>query len=586
MGMCDASDFFSIDLVLDDTLEVELIFLQLEGDLNAAIRDPSGAIVATASSATDNEFLSWVATSDGEHTIEVLMFAELGPYPGNSYEMNITLTPGVPPACADDLAEENDTEATATPVVPDLYPDLISCPFDEDWYTIPALAGDTIEIDLYFSNAAGNIDMELIDSAGNFVAEGTSYTDNEAISVVAPADDDYLIFVELFSESDGVPGNDYELDVDVSTPSAVCLPDAQEDDDSPGSATLVSPPQSFPNSTACPADMDWYQFDLSTDDVVDIAVSFLQIEGDINLELQDNTGTPVATATSSTDDETISYTAVSDGSHFLLVSLVADPGAPGVSYDLDGDVTPYVVPCIDDIAEDFDTFATAMVTPAMTIEASACPNDDDFFAVSVLAGDTLNIEVSFDNVNGNIDIELLDPSGVVVDSSNDPFADLEDIFGYVAPADGAYTVRVTLTSENDAVGGNDYLMAIEHLPLFPPCSPGDFFESNDNPGNAAGIFPALLTGLGSCPADDDFYALDLFSGDNLSVYIEHAHAEGNIDVELYDSASALLIGSYSFSNDESLAWPVVADGVYLVRVTLTADTGSYVGNFYTMDIEL
>ncbi|MCP4873540.1 MAG: hypothetical protein GY898_33050 [Proteobacteria bacterium] len=90
------------------------------------------------------------------------------------------------PTCADDVYEDNDNGAEPTTLATSssTTTGLTACPGDDDYFEVFLEFGDTITADILFANADGNLDLGLLDEAGNFVASGTSTTDNESTGAV------------------------------------------------------------------------------------------------------------------------------------------------------------------------------------------------------------------------------------------------------------------------------------------------------------------------------------------------------------------------------------------------------------------
>ena len=118
------------------------------------------------------------------------------------------------PACAtctDDQLEEND-HTSAPRIDPGRYDGLVVCPDDPDYYGIFARAGDEISARAFFSDAMGNIDMQLLGlDHATVLASGDSTTDDEMITYTASTAGEYKLHVY------GVRGatNQYALDVKV-----------------------------------------------------------------------------------------------------------------------------------------------------------------------------------------------------------------------------------------------------------------------------------------------------------------------------------------------------------------------------------
>ena len=61
----------------------------------------------------------------------------------------------------------------------------ILCAGDDDYFVFHAVAGQPITVQLFFTHAAGNLDMTLLTPQGLDVGSSVSLTDNEAFAVIA-----------------------------------------------------------------------------------------------------------------------------------------------------------------------------------------------------------------------------------------------------------------------------------------------------------------------------------------------------------------------------------------------------------------
>ena len=116
-----------------------------------------------------------------------------------------------------------------------------------------------------------------------------------------------------------------------------CDPDALEEDDSVGSATVVAPGASFGGLTVEDGDQDFYAIPLCAGGVLTVTATFSDAAGDIDLHLQDAQGVGRGSSTSITDDETIVYDAPADETLWLRVTMFDQGGCNGyaLSFVLD-----------------------------------------------------------------------------------------------------------------------------------------------------------------------------------------------------------------------------------------------------------
>lgn len=89
------------------------------------------------------------------------------------------------PACPEDSFEENDSCLGASPITEGLYADLSTRKeaLDSDWYSITVENSATLEVDVLFSDAEGDIDLALFtDCAAPSVLVSETSDDNESLT--------------------------------------------------------------------------------------------------------------------------------------------------------------------------------------------------------------------------------------------------------------------------------------------------------------------------------------------------------------------------------------------------------------------
>ena len=581
LRVCDADDdWWSVSMAPDDELAVYLFFSHAEGNIDLELYDTAGTLLATSITGTDNESVSgFIASLPGDYLVRVLLTGDAGIEPGNEYDMDLQVTPWAP-ACVDDAFEDNDVNTAATPLTAGSWSGLGACPADEDWYAVGMAAGDTIDVDILFPALEGNVDLMLVDPAGVVVAVSNGTNDSEDVSWTAVLPGDHLVQVELVSDSGVFPGNAYGMTIGV-TPAPACADDTWEDNDSQVSAPTITPGV-FTPLQSCAGDDDWFGVWVEDGGILDANVLFDDDEGNIDLRIVDPGGTTVASSLSTTSDESVSYSAVTTGLHAVRVTLTAEDGlVPGNAYDLEVEVT---APCIDDGYEDNDSQLTAVtLSTGATNGLGSCPSDDDYYQVPLVVGDELNVDLVFDHAEGNIDLEVMDPSYNLVAAAYS-VTDGESVGPIVASADGDHLIRVFLTADQGALLGNAYDIVVDVLPISSICF-DDFSEENDTSLTAtpvsSGSYPSLMT----CDADDDWFAISLLTGDELTVDVFFNDAEGDIDAQLYDPSGTLVQDGNSSDDDEVLGpLAVTPGGLWLIRVFLFADAGAYAGNDYDLQL--
>ena len=218
--------------------------------------------------------------------------------------------------------------------------------------------------------------------------------------------------------------------------------DNYEENDTLATAYDLSPQEgvwlSAINGFGTQADEDWYRMYVTpgTERVL-VDALFIHSEGDIDIDLYDASGTPLAYSVSSSDNEHIVYTVPTGGAYYYIVVYY---GNQGNQYDLWWDD---VQPPNDDLYEENDTLATAYDLSSQegvwlsAINGYGIQADADWYRIDVTPGyERVAIYAQFTHSEGDIDINLYDASGTLlaysISASDDEYID------YMVPTGGAY----------------------------------------------------------------------------------------------------------------------------------------------------
>lgn len=365
---------------------------------------------------------------------------------------------------------------------------------------------------------------------------------------------------------------------------ATCGSDGYEPNDTRQTASAVAGGTLYA-LFACPGNDDHYTMTLGPGDVVTIDANFAIGEGDLDVELLDASGAVLAAGNTRGSNEHVTFTAAAAGAVVVRVFLVSDYGpTPGTSYSLA--IANNVAPCAEDTYEENDSELFAASVAQGTIPGlRICPSDEDFFAIPVSAGDEITATVTFDQTEGDLDIRLLNPIGFSVASSGG--TGNSESLTFTANLTGTYVLRVYLFGDAGAIAGNSYTAELtwgSAPPPPPPTCTADAEEENDTSATAGTISPGSYGALTLCTGDDDYYALSLGNGDQVSVSLAFTDAEGDIDLQLLDSAGAVLQSSSGVTDTETVGHTTTAAGTYVIRTTLYGDAGSSPGNTYSMTV--
>lgn len=219
-----------------------------------------------------------------------------------------------------------------------------------------------------------------------------------------------------------------------TTPIGTCEADFYEPNDTLGDAADAG--EGIFAGTICADDLDHFAFSVGAGTEVSVLLDgFVHDDGDLDLALLAGDGTPLVTSAGVEDTELVTWCSAENGELVAAVSGYLGSENP---YELTittaaGDC------CVDDGLEPDPFLDPTLIESGDTIDGTICPDNDDHFAFEVTEESLVNIVLVFDSVVTDIDIELLDESGVVV-ASSETIGDEE--ITYLAETPGIYTLRV------------------------------------------------------------------------------------------------------------------------------------------------
>jgi hypothetical protein len=214
-----------------------------------------------------------------------------------------------------------------------------------------------------------------------------------------------------------------------------CTDDGSEPNDAIAEATPLSGASA--RGQICSDDPDYYRVNATISDEVVVRLDgFRHADGDLDLRLLGTSGAILGSSAGTSDAETITYCARDTGPIFAHVLGYRGAENP---YTLTVTRTPDAC-CVNDAFEPDDSRATARAAAGDTFEGTLCPMDSDHVAIPITGASRVQIEVTFDAVRSDIDIELYGPTGSVIASSRGT-SDLETIDTMVTTA-GTYALRV------------------------------------------------------------------------------------------------------------------------------------------------
>jgi len=320
---------------------------------------------------------------------------------------------------------------------------------------------------------------------------------------------------------------------------------------------------------------DWYWFQTIAvgDQESAVSVTFDPVLGDLDLYVyrwDGGTLTPVGSSEGVGDEEWVGLYDQPAGNYY--VQVVGFDGATHPHYSMQID-TPYELVVDEDEYEPNDTHASA--SPLRTIEGRlrvdgltvhAAGNDDWYRFETSVAGRRENaVQIDFRHAFGDLELELLDASGRLIDGSYD--VQNAERVGLAGLPAGVYYARVY--GHNGAKSPN-YTLTID-APVSTIAA--DRLEVNDTQATATdfGVVEGKLTReqLTIHNANDlDLFRFELAAKGRQGnvVQIDFRHAFGDLDLELRDWDMRVLTGSYGVQDWERIDLDGLPAGIYYVQV--------------------
>ena len=465
--------------------------------------------------------------------------------------------------CADDDLEDNDDFASAVLITefPFVKNDMVMMDdgngTDEDYFVVALYQGQTVQVDVTFSDSVADIDLYVYHSGDlglyDYIASSVTSDDNEQIIGTIldsgyyylritkygsdPVCADYGLEIKLLEnicETDNpctgehevcnfLPGEDpnyecgcepgYEMDPNTDECVTWCEDDEFEPNDASDEAAAVSLDFSEDGLAIFTDDDDWYTFTVDANTNIVADATFIDDDGDIDIYLYAaaDIDSLIVGGSSFTDNENLEYFSAGGGVYFLKVRLwdFSDEGICQ-SYDLDITGTVLTNPC------------------------------------------------------------LADPS---------PCTDPHHVCNFLPGEDPDYECACEPGWKWD-----------DDLDVCYEWCPDDTYEPNDDASAAEPLTtPFREAGLAIFSGDEDWYSFTADAGDVTLVEALFENANGDIELYLYHESDTSTYGyvasSASSSDDESLAYAVESSGVHYVRLKMyssdkcsTYELGIYVGN--------
>jgi len=557
------NDWYRIDVVpsLND-VTITCEHTEIDGSINLALYDSRGYFLALAETSGDIETLRFTVDDEGgPHYIRVY-----GANNGNPYNLTWEGTaPLVPLPEPEDSYEPNDDYRKAYNIAA-AKDDLLSsidgpgAQWDRDWYKLVVEPDEPlIMVTLQTIGTADPVGMTLYDSNYRPKAVARNGEPFELISHNGnPGETVY--YVSVVGNNTGSP---YDLFYsDEAIPDAVNpgAEDPYEDNDNfynPFDLTGVAGMDlSAINGVGIQKDPDWFEvLSAEGENVIEVSVASVETiqeeAGPLTFTLYESRGYPVLTREGLQAEDVFSFrSGLEIESYYILI----DGDDAATRYDFNW--VSRFVPEDDDIYEENDVFADAFDLsnregePLSKVSELAIQGDEDWYRIEAAQGDAgIRVSAIFEHAEGNISLALYDAGGFLLQEV-DSATDNESIAASIPLVGGNPVDYYVLVSGANA--GNTYDLTWSSVVDLND----DEYEEN-NFFNTAFELPSIEEGVLSdvngpgIQADSDYYRLNVpDNATRLQVILDFTHAEGDIDLAVYNQDFQLLGASISITDDE------------------------------------
>ncbi len=259
-------------------------------------------------------------------------------------------------------------------------------------------------------------------------------------------------------------------------------------------------------------------------------------------------------------------------------------------------------PAADAFEPNDDCLSATPVTPGsyanLTLEGPLNGENQDFYSISVPAGEIITVDLTFATATGDIDLYLYDTTtpNCGGTATGDYLirgftgSDNEQVsWTNSTGAAETYTIMVDAWDSDSDFGCNDYSMDITVAP--DPCTTAvdDGLEENDTCGAAVALAGGSTTSLFTSTTDEDYYTINVPAAQILTVDVSYASGvNADIDLELFDDLACTNQVDFSFSTGGTgqVTWTNTtgATATLVMRAAPDAATGSC--NNYDLNVAL
>ncbi|MFM6204065.1 clostripain-related cysteine peptidase, partial [Planktothrix sp.] len=620
---------FTVPNSLEADSALSISFQHNQGDLDLELYDSDGQPVGSSATVGNQESISLEGLAAGSYKARVFGYDGAS---NPNYNLMVTglgaSSSTTTPISGDDRFEPNDTKETASPVSLESngqanQDNLVIKANNPDYFKFDLpelknrLPGSNLSIN--FTHKDGDLDLELLDAAGNIVQSSNGVGNGESINLDDLEGGTYYAKVWGY----GTAENTYSLSIQAQTITSSSSntsnsgDDKFEPNDNQAGATdlareFVNKTVALPGLQIVAENQDWFKFTTNAQGGINDQVSITfasKKDGDLDLELLDKDGKTISISEGIENSETISLSGLAAGEYYAKVygyGKSSNQYTLNVTAPVEGKPTSAKPDqSSTETYEQNESFDKAKVVPTTTIirqlgstptygiqglkitpEADAVnaelPKpavDQDWFKFTLPEqGQVGNqVAIAFNNADGDLDLQLYNAEGNILrESAGAGNQEVIDLNGLSA---GDYLVKV--------LGYKDALNPVYDLEITAPIPKtnstqnttieADQYEENETFETAKDFLNRkqvgtleqnfAVSGLTLHKTDDqDFFQFKAAKTETLNLAVDFNQDLGDVDLEIYDDTQTLVAASKTSNSQEQVSFKAEKDETYYVRV--------------------
>jgi len=476
--------------------------------------------------------------------------------------------------CIDDTVFEPNnelSEATELDSVTGSYPDLVICPYLEDWYQIDLEVGQKLKADITYaySSQKGFLYLQLIDPTGVAVlVEGKKANKSDVeIPYIWEAGTYYLRAYNPMKTTKSAP-HSYTLNVSVleSAVTDVCVADLYENNNHHMFASMVG--CGLREMTLCKKDVDWLQFDLPPSSTVQLTLN--NVGQKMKMTIYTNPEGAAIPGGTKKGNGTLNVT---NGAEEQSYYVKVEPRYT-TSYPTSLDYTIF----FDGIQGVDLEVKSVQVNTTEVVQG-----EDEFVSFKIMNQCLDGVEsvpfalyLSLDGVLDESDVMIHEG---VADEAVPGGGSLDIAEKFTVPFDttpGTYTLLVVV-DQNGAIeeSNEENNISAGVVKVAKTCT-DDALEPNDHPLWAPEVEIGTYESLQICPLNLDWYQVSLNAGETLTVTASFTNSEGDLDLRLYTYGEFNIpaLKAFETGDGEVLTYTADQSDAYYIRVNGLSDASN------------